>query len=105
MIVKWCAPKHVNLYEINHYDIYWKKVKGPEDVKSVKGSAGSFEEDIDGLKSGTLYEFRIVAVMTDGSIGRCSMPKVQRTNCKIKHHFHYVPCKDPVYESLWFRIS
>ena len=82
MLVSWDAPKYCNPYEINHYDIFWRLAYGSESVKSVKALHDSFTEEIDNLRPSTPYEFRIVAVMSDGSSGRCSVPKVERTACK-----------------------
>jgi len=84
ILVTWDAPKYYNLNEINHYDILWKGVRGSQSVKSIKASANSFKEEIDNLRPSTPYEFRIVMVMSDGSKGRCSLSKVERTACKIR---------------------
>ena len=83
MLISWDAPQYCNLYDINHYDIFWKGINGPESVKSVKASGASFKEEIDSLRPSTRYEFRIVMVMSDGTTGRCSLSKVERTACKI----------------------
>ena len=84
MLVSWDAPKYCNLYDINHYDILWRGDSDPESVKSIKASAESYKEEIDNLRPSTPYEFRVMMVMSDGTTGRCSLPKVERTACKIQ---------------------
>lgn len=82
ILVKWSTSQPATSNPINHYNIYWKTLKGQENVKSVKGSADTYKEPIDGLRPATQYEFRIVAVESDGTIGRCSLSKVQSTDRK-----------------------
>ena len=89
ILVKWSTSQPASGKPVNHYNIYWKTLKGQENVKSVKGSADSYRERIDGLRPATQYEFRIVAVESDGAVGRRSVTKVQSTDRKRLTPLHF----------------